>query len=86
MGSHPHQVGRQNTPLQGDERGQSQGKEHVRNCWWSYTPPHVRWSSNLLGLPFAGGVQLKLRPQVGSLSLRVGGPGNWARIRRADLG
>ena len=86
MGYHPHQGGRRNTPLQGGERGQSQGKEYVRTCWWSSTPPPVRWSRNLLGIPFAGGVQFKLRPQVGTLSLCSGRSGTSERIRRADSG
>ena len=55
MGSHPHQGGRRNTPLRGGERGQSKGQDHVCNFWWSSTPPRVRWSSNFLGLPLAGG-------------------------------
>ena len=60
MGAHPHQGGRQHTPLWGGERGHSQGKEHVLPSWWSSTPPRVRWSGNLLGLPLSGGVQFKL--------------------------
>ena len=70
MGSYLHQGGRRNTPLRGGERGQSKGQEHVCTCRWSSTPPCVRWSNNFLGLPLAGGVQFKLRPQVGPLSLR----------------
>ena len=84
MRSYPHQGGRRNTPLQGGERGQSKGQEHVCTCRWSSTPPRVRWYINLLDLTLAGGVQFKLRPQVGPLSLRGGGPGTLARIRQAD--
>ena len=78
MGSHPHQGGRQNTPLRGGERGQSKGQEHVFNCRWSSIPPCVRWSSNFMGLPLAGGVQFKLQLQVGPLSIRAG----WTIVRR----
>ena len=84
MGFHPHQGGRQLTPLRGGERGQIQGKEHVRPSWWFSTPPRVRWSGNFLGLPLSGGVQFKLQPQVGPLSLCGGGPGTSAGIRRSD--
>ena len=75
-----------NTTLRGSEWGQSQGKEHVCPSLWSSTPPRVRWSGNLLALPLAGGVQFKLQPQVGPLSLRNRGPGTSAGIRRADSG
>ena len=61
MGSYPRQGGRRNTPLRGGKRGQGIGQENVYTCRWSFTPPRVRWSSNLLGLPLAGGVQFKLR-------------------------
>ena len=84
MGSYPHQGGRQNNPLRGGERGQSKGQKHVCTCQWSSPPPRVRWSSNLLGLPLAGGVQFKMRPQVGPLSICGGGPGTSAIIRQAD--
>ena len=84
MGSYPHQGGRQNTPLWGGEWGQSKGQEHVCTCRWSSPPPCVRWSSNLLGLPLARGVQFKLQPQVGPLSLRGGVLGTSARVRQAD--
>ena len=84
MLSYPLQGGRLNTRLQGGERGQSKSQENVYTCRWSSTPPRVRWSSNLLGLPLPGGVQFKLRPQVGPLSLRGGGPGTLARVCQAD--
>ena len=84
MGSYPHQGDRRNTPLQGGKQGQSKCQEHVCTCRWSSTPPRVRWSSNLLGLPLAGELQFKLQPQVVPLSLRGGGPGTSTRIRQAD--
>ena len=84
MGSYPHQGGRRNTPLQGGERGKSKVQGHVCTCRWSSPPPRVRWSNNLLGLPLAEGVQFKLQPQVGPLSLHGVGTGTFARIRQAD--
>ena len=84
MGSYPHQGCRRNTPLRGGERGQSKGQKLVCTCRWSSPPTRVRWSSNLMGLTLAGGVQFKPRPQVGPLSLGGGGPGPSARIRQAD--
>ena len=75
MGSYPHQGGRRNTPLWSGEQGQGTSQDTIYTC---------RWSSNLVGLPLAGGVQFKLRPQVGPLSLRGGGPGTSARVRQAD--
>ena len=57
MGSYPHQGVRLNTPLRGGEQVQSKVQEHVCTCRWSSTPPRVRWSSNMLGLPLAGGVE-----------------------------
>ena len=84
MESYPRQGGRRNTPLWGGGQGQGTSQKNVHTCRWSSTPPRVRWSSNLLGLPLAGGVQFKLRPQVGPLSLRGGGPGTSARVLQAD--
>ena len=84
MGSYTRQGGRRNTPLRGGERGQGTSKKNVHTCRWSSTPPRIRWSSNLLGLPLAGGVQFKMRPQVGPLSLRGGVLGTSARVRQAD--
>ena len=52
-------------------------------------PPPLRASDGLAtcwAYHSQGGVQFKLQPQVGSLSLRGKGPGTSARIRRADLG
>ena len=70
MGSYPCQGGRRNTPLRGGERGQGTSQKNVHTCQWSSTPPRIRWYSNLLCLTLAGGVQFKLRPQVGPLFLR----------------
>ena len=70
MGTHPIQGGRRHTPLWGGERGQSLGEEHVCPGWQPSTPLRVRYPGKLLGLTLAGGMQFKLQPQVGPLSLR----------------
>ena len=52
-------------------------------------PPLLRASDGLAtfwAYHSQGGVQFKLRPQVGTLSLRGGGPSTSAGIRRVDLG
>ena len=84
MGSYPHQEGRQNTPLRGSEWGQSKSQENVYTCRLSSTPPRIRWYSIFWAYHSQGGVQFKLRPQVGPLSHRSGEPGTLARVRQAD--
>ena len=84
MGTHPVQGGGQDPHLWGSERGTCPGEEYVRPGRQPSAPPRVGWHGNLLGLPLAGGVQFKLRPQVGPLSLSSGGHWPEAGVCRVD--
>ena len=86
MGTHPVQGGGRDPPLRGSERVPHPGEEYVRPGRQPFAPLHVIWPGNLLGLSLAGGVQFKLRPQVGPLSLRGGGHWPEEGVRRADSG
>ena len=86
MGTHPVQGGGRHPPLRGSERRPLTGEEYVRSGLRPSSPPRAGWAGNMLVLPIAGGVQFKLRPQVGPLSLRGGGHWPEAGVRRADLG
>ena len=62
----------------------------IKNMFALFNGPPLLHASDGMATCWAyhsqGGVQFKLRPQVGPLSLRGGGPGTSAGIRRADSG
>ena len=86
MGYDPFQRGGRDPPLRGSERGPRPGEAYFRPVCQPPATPGVGWSGNLMVLPFSGGVQFELRPQVGPLLLRGGGHWPEAGVHGADSG
>ena len=59
-GSNTFQRGGRNPPLRSSERGPRPGEAYVCPGRQPPAPTRVGWSGNLLGLPFAEGVQFEL--------------------------